>query len=76
MENECVLSGPMFRTHNELSESICYDSFGNKKSTSHYNIFWCASENGMKLLKKLFPQGKTDDLNFVFNLIYYDFQKN
>lgn len=51
-----ILSGPMF-------ESSAGSVF--HKEGAHYNIFAVKEEEAMDLLRRFFPKGEANDLNFV-----------
>ena len=54
------LSGPIFEPAIcETMQSIF------KKGGAHYNIYSLKTEYSMDFLKKLFPEGEANDLNFV-----------
>jgi hypothetical protein len=55
-----ILSGPMF----EPSVGDIWKSVHSKEG-AHYNTYGCDDDSGMEALRRMFPDGEANDLNFV-----------
>jgi hypothetical protein len=56
-----IVSGPMFQPSRDEFRESCSGNDG-----GHYNVFRMRSEAlGLRFLRRLFPRGEADDLDFV-----------
>lgn len=69
---QAILSGPMFYDPKGLAESsICKNGLNKSmgcfrpKSGGHYNHYFVYARTAMEHLRKVFPTGEANELNFV-----------
>ena len=71
--DKAIFSGPMFQpATNDCSESTMCENACNRtmncfrpKSGGHYNHYAVKTEMAMVQLRRIFPEGKANELNFV-----------